>query len=156
MSYDSHIKNPNSMTDYGPATMIQPRLTGGQQTGRLVIIGNPISYVVEPGRYYPFLSLRGHNDPASNAIRDQLAIQRHMGMPLPDNREPRHATSPTGRGQLGSLAFASTRGAVTEPPRRPFPDTTLGGVGPEGLPPPYAPLPNSFFGGLMKKNPGRL
>ncbi len=152
MSYDRHIKNPNSASDYGPSTMIQPRLTGTSQTGRLVIIGNPISYVVEAGRYYPFLSLRGHDDPTTNAIRDQIQLQKATGQRFPAVQEPNHGAF----GYDGSLAYSSTAGRVTQPPRRLLPNTTLGGVGPEGLPPPYAPLPTTFFGGIPRKNPGRI
>jgi len=152
MSYDNHIMNPRSASDYGPPVRTQLRLTGTSQTGRLVIVGNPISYVVEPGRYYPFLSLRGHNDPASNAIREQIEIQKRLGIPFPSNQEPRYAAV----GYNGSLAVSSTAGAVQTPPRRLMPNTTIGGIGPEGTPPPYAPLPSGFFGGIPHRNPGRL
>lgn len=152
MSYDSHIKNPVSASDYGPPTKPQLRLTGTSQTGRLVLIGNPVSYVVEPGRHYPFLSLRGHDDPVSNAIRDQIQMQKAMGLPFPSNQEPNHGAF----GYNQTLAPSSTAGAVQQPPRRIQPNTTLGGVGPEGLPPPYSPLPGKFFSGLSRRNPGRL
>lgn len=58
--------------DYSPPTEIQKRNTGLSQTGRFVVIGNPFSYVVEPGRYYPFVTLRGHNDPYTKAIEEAL------------------------------------------------------------------------------------
>ena len=152
MAYDIHIQNPRTAADYGPAVAVQPRLTGTSQTGRLVIVGNPISYVVEPGRYYPFLSLRGHNDPASNAIRDQIQINKAMGLPFPAPSEPRHQRT----GFNNSMALSSTAGAVQTPPHGMAPNTTLNGIGPEGLPPPYAPLPQPFFSGLPGRNSGRV
>lgn len=105
--------------DYGPPTEIQPRLTGLSQTGRLVIIDNPISYVVEPGRYYPFLSLRGHDDPTTKAIVEQMQLGDVVGRPMP----AANATPPrVAAGHERTL----WRGQA------PLVDTTLHGIGPEG------------------------
>lgn len=144
MSQDMHSRNPTFGADWGPPVEVQPRLTGIAQTGRLVVIDNPISYVVEPGRYYPFLSLRGHTDPLSEALGRRLQLGDVVGEELPSNREPHHVTP----GFKRDLAAASTRGAVQHPGRGRLADTTLSGTGPEGLPPPELPEGIDFFTGL--------
>lgn len=140
---DMHRRNPTFLSDYGPPTEVQARLTGTNQTGRLVVIGNPISYVVEPGRYYPFLSMRGHTDPVTQDLGERLRLGDVMGEQLPSNQEPKHVTSGFNR----SLARASTRGAA----RSGLPEmsnVTLAGTGPEGLPAPDAPDHAGFFSGI--------
>ena len=141
---DLHRRNPIFLADYGPPTAVQARLTGTNQTGRKVILGNPISYVVEPGRYYPFLSMRGHTDPVTQDLGERLQMGAVMGADLPSNQEPKHVTS----GFFRSLAFPSTRGAVQRSPRPDLANTTLRGTGPEGLPLPDAPDHPGFFTGI--------
>lgn len=144
MPDDMHSRNPTFLTDIGPPVAVQPRLTGIHQTGRLVVIDNPISYVVEPGRYYPFLSLRGHTDPVSEAVGRRLQLGDVFGEELPSNREPHHVTP----GFKRDLAAASTRGAVQHPGRGRLADTTLSGTGSLGQPPPELPEGIDFFTGV--------
>lgn len=143
MSQDMHSRNPTFQGDYGPPTAIQARRTGISQTGRLVVIGNPVSYVVEPGRYYPFLSLRGHTDPLSLDLGERLQLGDVAGEDLPSNQEPRHVTP----GYQRTIAAAATRGAVADPTAR-LANTTLSGTGPEALPAPEAPDGPEFWSGV--------
>lgn len=147
MAADSHIRNPTWPNDnWGPKTAVQPRLTGTSQEGRLVITDNPVSYIMEParGRYYPILSLRGHTDSLTRDIGEQIQFNYAAGSPPPANQEPRHGAF----GFNGSKALSSTAGAVTRPPRRLMPNTTLRGVGPLGMSDPERPFAPSFFSGL--------
>jgi hypothetical protein len=144
MASDVHRRNPTFLSDYGPPTEIQPRLTGAAQTGRLVIIGNPISYVVEPGRYFPFLSLRGHEDPVTRDLGERLRLGDIVGEEMPSNQEPRKVSG----GYRRDKAASSTRGAVQEAPLGRLSNTTLTGIGPEGLPGMAVPDSNEFFSGV--------
>jgi len=144
MASDNHRRNPTFGADYGPGTEIQPRLTGTAQTGRLVVLGNPISYVVEPGRYYPFLSMRGHEDPMTQDLSNRMRLGDVMGEEIPSNLEPRHVTG----GFRRDKAPSSTRGAVQTPPLGRMANTTLTGTGPEGLPDPEPPDTLEFFTGI--------
>jgi hypothetical protein len=141
---DMHSRNPTFLADYGPPVEVQARLTGTNQTGRVVVIGNPISYVVEPGRYYPFLSMRGNTDPVTRDLGDRLRLGDVMGEQLPSNQEPKHVTG----GFRRSLAGASTRGAAAPNPLGMLANTTLRGTGPEGLPNPQPPDAPDFFSGI--------
>ena len=145
MSYDSHIRNPTWPNDnWGPKTAVQPRLTGTAQEGRLVVTDNPVSYIVQPGRYFPVLTMRGHKDFLTRDITDGIQFNYAAGSPAPSTAEPRHGAF----GFNGSKAGASTAGAVTQPPRRLMPNTTLRGVGPLGMANPEQPLPATFYSGL--------
>ena len=143
MPDDLHAKNPTFLGDYGPPVEVQARRTGIAQTGRLVVIDNPISYVVEPGRYYPFLSLRGHTDPLSTDLAERLQLGDVFGEGLPSNQEPAHVTP----GYQRTIAGAATRGAVTNPTAR-LANTTLAGTGPQQLPMPEAPDGPDFMTGI--------
>jgi hypothetical protein len=151
MDYDMHLRNPTFATDLGPPTEIQPRLTGIHQYGRLVVIDNPISYVVLPGMYYPFLSLRGHIDPVSTAVGERLQLGVELNEPIPDNREPRYVTP----GFKRTLSAPSTQGAVRESRGR-LANTTLTGTGPEAQPAPQYSDPADFFTGLPRDDRTRL
>ena len=137
-------RNPTFPWDVPPPAGPQLRLTGTSQTGRLVLIDNPISYVVEPGRYYPFLSLRGHTDPVSRDLTDRLVLGEQVGEQIPDNREPHYGTPDA---YVRSKAVLSTRGAVPNT-RRPMANTTLGGIGPLGGGQPAPGPDNQWFLGL--------
>jgi hypothetical protein len=143
MATDNHNRNPTFLDDIGPPVEIQPRLTGIHQTGRVVIIDNPISYVVEPGRYYPFLSLRGHGDPISQDLTNRMILGDAVGEEMPSNREPIHVTP----GFERTLPSVSTRGAAQFSRAR-LSNTTLTGTGPETLPPPDLPEGQDFFTGI--------
>ena len=138
-------RNPVFPSDWSPPTAIQPRLTGTAQTGRKVIIGNPISYVVEPDRYMPFLSLRGHQDPVTRDLVEHLQLGTVAGLEGPDNMEPVHGP------RLGSYneskVRSSTRGAVQQPGVL-MANTSLRGIGPEGLPSTEARPTFEFWSGL--------
>lgn len=141
---DMHLRNPVFVGDDGPPTAIQARRSGIHQTGRLVVVDNPISYIVEPGRYYPFLSLRGHRgDPTTEALEEQLRLGDMMGYEPPSNQEPHHVTP----GYQRRINAASTRGAVPGN-ISPLSNTTLLGTGPEGLPLPVLPEGVDFFSGV--------
>ena len=144
MASDAHRRNPTFGGDYGPPTQIQARLTGTSQTGRLVVIGNPISYVVEPGRYFPFLSLRGHEDPVSRDLAERLRLGDLVGEEIPSNMEPKKVSG----GYRRDKAPSSTRGAVQQPPLGRMSNTTLTGIGPEGLPGVDIPDTAQFFTGI--------
>lgn len=143
MSDDMHSRNPTFLGDYGPPVQIQARRTGIAQTGRLVVIDNPISYVVEPGRYYPFLSLRGHTDPLSTDLGERLQLGDVFGEALPSNQEPAHTTP----GYQRTIAAAATRGAVSNPTAR-LANTTLTGTGPQQLPMPEPTDGPDFMTGI--------
>ena len=151
MDYDMHLRNPTFATDIGPTTEIQPRLTGIHQYGRLVVIDNPISYVVTPGRYYPFLSLRGHTDPVSTAVGERIQLGDELGEQMPSNREPRYTTP----GFKRTLSSPSTQGAVAESRGR-LANTTLTGTGPEGIPGPQYHDGADFFTGIPLNDNTRL
>lgn len=140
---DMHSRNPVFSWDVGPVTAPQPRLTGTQQTGRLAIIGNPISYVVTPGRYLPFLSLRGHSDPVTRDLTDRLVLGQQVGEDIPDNRVPQFATP----GYTRTLGPQSTRGAVQQD-ARPLANATLTGTGPLGSDRLHNPDHVDFFTGV--------
>lgn len=140
---DMHSRNPVFIGDYGPPVEIQARRTGIAQTGRLVVIGNPVSYVVEPGRYYPFLSLRGHTDPLTQDVTERLMMGDVVGEELPSNQEPQHVTP----GYRRRISAASTRGAVPGP-IAPLANTTLQGTGPQQLPPPQPSDGPEFWSGV--------
>ena len=144
MMNDMHSRNPTFFADYGPPTEVQARLTGTNQTGQLVVIGNPISYVVEPGRYYPFLSMRGHTDPITRDLGDRLRLGDVMGYELPSNQEPKHVTPGFSR----SLAKQSTDGAAPANPLGRLANTTLSGTGPLDRPNPAPPDAPDFFSGI--------
>lgn len=143
MATDWHQRNPTFVGDYGPPTAIQARRSGIAQTGRLVVVDNPVSYVVEPGRYYPFLSLRGHTDPLTQDLSQQLKYMDVRGADLPSNLEPQHVTP----GYRRTIAAAATRGAVQQP-IAPLANTTLRGTGPQALPAPLMPEGVDFFSGV--------
>ena len=144
MSFDMHYRNPTFPGDEGPPVQIQARRSGIAQTGRLVVIDNPISYVVEPGRYYPFLSLRGHTDPTTEALGRQLQYGDLFGEDLPSNQEPHHVT-PGYRRRMGIL---SLREGTRLPSIAPLADTTLSGTGPQQLPHPEPTEGFEFWSGL--------
>jgi hypothetical protein len=144
MATDSRNRNPTFWADYGPGTEVQARLTGTSQTGRLVILGNPISYVVESGRYFPFLSLRGHEDPMSRDLGERMRIGDLVGEEIPSNLEPHHIQG----GYRRDKAPSSTRGAVQKPPLGRLANTSIYGTGPEGLPNPAMPDTMDFFSGI--------
>lgn len=144
MASDSHRRNPTFWADYGPPTEVQARLTGTSQTGRRVILGNPISYVVESGRYFPFLSLRGHEDPMTRDLGERMRLGDLVGEEIPSNLEPRHVQG----GFRRDKAPSSTRGAVQTPPLGRLANTSIYGTGPEGLPNPEKPDTLDFFSGI--------
>lgn len=143
MPDDMHSRNPVFLGDYGPPVEPQLRRTGIAQTGRLVLIDNPISYVVEPGRYYPFLSLRGHTDPLSQDLAERLQLGDVFGEGMPSNHEPHHVTP----GYERTIALTATRGAQANPIGR-LGDTTLQGTGPQALPMPQSGDGPDFMTGI--------
>lgn len=142
-------RNPTWTNDWGPPTAVQPRLTGTSQTGRKIIIGNPISYVVEPGRYMPFLSLRGHQDPMTRDLVERIQLGDIVGQEGPDNMEPMHGP------RVGSYnphkQVSSTRAAVRQAPTM-LSNTSLKGIGPEGLPSAEQRPSYEFWSGLPTDN----
>lgn len=74
---DRHRRSWSVATDkLGPNTAIRPRLTRRGLGGVLAVLGNPVSFTVDPVLgCLPWISLRGGRDAESAAVRQGLLNQ---------------------------------------------------------------------------------